>query len=587
MSNEKINKRINLLKIITLLIFLVIIYKLTYIQIIKHDLYNEKYKETFKYVYSLTAPRGRIYDRNGILLVDNEATNVIRYSNIGLTKDEENETILKLSKIINMDEKEIRKKMNSSYAFDIKTIKENASEKEYALLAEQNLKGIILDLNWKRVYRTKYFKSMFGNIGDIPSEKKDYYLKLGYSLNDKVGTSFIEEAYDEILKGEKSKYILKNNKYELVKEGKRGNDIYLTIDIKLQEKVEKILDEEIKKAKKEENTKYYDHSYVIVSNPNTGEILAMAGKKIIKNKMFDITPEILTTTIQGGSSVKAASNIVGYQTGTLKIGETRKDYCIKLRNLNAKCSWKTLGILNDLDALKYSSNSFQYQTAIKVGKGKYKYNGNLKLKDDTLDIYRKTFKEFGLGVKTGIDLKESAGFIGNKKNSELILDFAVGQYDTYTPLQFNQYINTIANNGNRLKPLILKAYQKNGKLVETEKETLNTLSIASKFLNRVKKGLRMVMDIGGTGHSYINSKYKAAGKTGTSTSYLDLNKDGIVETPTTSNIFVGYAPYDKPIVSFTVISPNVRLAYGSSNHKTSVNKKISYQVSQKFFEIYK
>ena len=582
-----LNKKIDILKFITFLIFAIIIIKITNIQIFNHQYYYKKYEETFNYIYSPTAPRGKIYDRNGILLVDNEVVKMIRYSNLNVDSEEEKEIARNLSMVLNENFENILKKMKTGYSYDIKVIKENPTDEEYALLSELNLKGVILDVDWKRVYKTNYFNSILGSVGSIPIEKKDYYLKQGYSLNDRVGISFIEAAYDKYLKGEKNKYVLKNGEYKLVKEGNAGKDIYLTIDIKLQEKVEKILVTEIKKAKKEKNTEYYDHSFVIVTNPNTGEILAMSGKKIVGDKILDITPEILTTTIQGGSSVKGASNIVGYKTGTLQIGETRNDYCIKIKNLNAKCSWRQLGQLNDLTALKYSSNSFQYQTAIKIGNGNYKYNQSLKLAADTLEKYRTIFKEFGLGSKTGIDLNESVGYSGKRSNSELILDFAVGQYDTYTPMQLSQYINTIANNGVRLKPQLLKGYYLGNAFIPESNKVLNEISIDKKYISRIKQGFRMVMEPGGTGYNYISPKYNAAGKTGTSTSYLDLNNDGVVETPTTSNIFLSYAPYNKPIVSFTVISPNVKLAYSNSKYKTNVNRKISYEVARNFFEIYK
>ena len=587
MPIKLINKKIKLLEIITILLYLIIIFKITDIQIFKNKYYIQKYKETFKYVFSLPAPRGRIYDRNGILLVDNEPVKVIRYSNINVSNKEEKELAKKLARILKEDEETIMSRMKSGYYYDLKTIKENPSDEEYALLSELNLKGIIMDIDWKRTYKTKYFNIMLGDVGSIPYEKKDYYLNRGYALDDRVGISFIEESYEELLKGSRNKYILTNGEYKLIKEGNRGKDIYLTIDIKLQEKVENILENEVKSAKKEKNTEYYDRSFVIVSNPNTGEILAMSGKKIVNNKIIDITPEILTSTIQGGSSVKGASNIVGYKTGNLEIGEVRRDFCIKIKNLNAKCSWKSLGVLNDLTALKYSSNSFQYQTAIRLGNGNYKYNQNLNLNKNSLKIYRSIFKEFGLGIKTGIDFYESSGYSGNKNNSELILDYSVGQYDTYTPIQLNQYINTIANTGYRLKPQLLKGYFIGNQFISNNKKILNEVEIEKKYLSRVKQGFKMVMEVGGTGYNYISPKYKPAGKTGTSTSYLDLNNDGIVETPTTSNIFLAYAPYDNPIVSFTVISPNVKLAYTKSTYKTKVNKKISFEVARNFFEIYK
>lgn len=582
MLNRRINKRIKVLKFALLFIFLIILMRLFQVQVLEHDKYIEKVKGMEKIVYSLTSPRGRIFDRNGVLLVDNEPVKVLRYGKLDNDSDSEKEIAFKLSEVLNIDQNVIYKKMNNGYYFDLKTIKENLTDQEYALISELDLKGVFLEIGFKRVYKTEYFNKMFGSIGSIPAEKKDYYLNNGYNLNDIVGISYIEELYDDILKGEKSKYKYTKNKYELLSEGKKGNDIYLTIDIKLQEEVEKILEKEIKKAKAEPNTKYYNHSYVIVSDPNTGEILALSGKKIVDGVFYDITPDIFVTTVTAGSVVKGASHFVGYKELALSFGEVRKDFCIKIKNTEAKCSWRNLGTLNDLTALKYSSNSYQFQTAIKLGNGKYVFNKPLVLEEAALKKYREIFSLFGLGVKTGSDFFESSGYKGAKSSSGSILDFAIGQYDTYTPLQLNQYINTIANGGYRLKPLILKKYQN----IDVQKEVLNEIQ-EKDYLERIQKGFKMVMDLDGTGANYINLKYKPAGKTGTSTGYIDTNNDNIVDVSTTSNTFVGYAPYDNPIVAFTVISPDVKPSKSYSSYKTNVNKKISYEVSKKFFEIYK
>lgn len=598
MLELRINKRLKVLKYLLFVTFFLISLKLIDIQVFKHDFYLDKLKKNEKIVSSLTSPRGRIYDRNGILLVDNEPIKIIRYSKLDNTKKEEMEIAYKLAEILDVpatkdknfnNEKAatIYKRMNDGYYYDIKTLKENASEEEYALIAELNLKGVFVEVGWIRSYKTDSFRALLGSVGNIPAEKLDYYLEKGYSINDSVGISFIEEAYDDILKGEKSKYVFTGDKYELLYEGKKGNDIYLTIDIKLQSEIEKILEQEIKNAKKDKNSKYYDHSFVIISDPKNGEILALTGKEYKNEKFYDNSPNILTTTITAGSSIKGASHIVGYKTGSLTLGEVRKDFCIKISGTQAKCSWKSFPNLNDLTALKYSSNSYQFQTAIKLGKGNYIYNKPLLLESETLKKYRSIFESFGLGVKTGIDLFESNGYKGNRNTSGLVLDFTIGQYDTYTPMQLSQYIGVIANGGNRLKPLILKGYDQDGKYIENKPVILNKIDIEEKYLKRVQKGFELVLATGGTGYNYIASKYNPAGKTGTSTSYIDTNHDNKVDTATTTNTFVGYAPYDDPKVTFTIISPNVKPANSSSSSRISINKKISYEVSRKFFEIYK
>ena len=187
----------------------------------------------------------------------------------------------------------------------------------------------------------------------------------------------------------------------------------------------------------------------------------MSGKQIVWTsdgyKIYDYTPGIMTSPVAVGSVVKGASHIVGYNTGALQIGEVRDDSCIKIAATKEKCSWTYLGSINDITALKYSSNTYQFRTAINVGKGYYSYDAPLKIDETAFDIYRKTFNEFGLGIKTEIDLPvESLGYIGTSTKSGLLLDFSIGQYDTYTPIQLSQYISTIANGGNRMKFNLLK-----------------------------------------------------------------------------------------------------------------------------------
>ena len=124
--------------------------------------------------------------------------------------------------------------MNKGYSYDDKVIKnEDVTDEEYAYIAENNedLPGFNTKLDWERVYNYgDTFRTILGNIGTIPSEEKDEYLAKGYSLNDIVGTSYLEEEYEEYLKGTKAIYkTINSHELELVSEGKRGNDIVLTI----------------------------------------------------------------------------------------------------------------------------------------------------------------------------------------------------------------------------------------------------------------------------------------------------------------------------------------------------------------------
>ena len=498
--------------------------------------------------------------------------------------------------------------MNKGYSYAEKIIKnKDVTEEEYAKISENidSLKGFNTKLDWQRLYLYgDTFKSILGSVSSdtqgIPEELANIYLKKGYTLDDRVGISYLEYQYEDYLKGTKAIYkIGKNNEYELVSQGKRGNDIVLTIDIDLQRYLEDTLTEEVLLTKSEPNTKYYNRSFAIISNPNTGEILAMAGKQVQKNKdnkleVIDYTPGIVTLPITPGSVVKGASMLVGYKYNAIKIGDIQKDECIKIKNTPEKCSWRTMGDIDDLYALRYSSNVYQYKIAIKVGEGKYQENGPLKIKEDAFKKYRDMYASFGLGVKTGIDLPiESLGYTGKSKLPGHLLDFSIGQYDTYTPIQLSQYINTLANGGTRLKPYLLKeVYSAStnkedvfGDLVyATEVKKLGTIDVDSKYIDRVRLGLNQVVT-NGLGYGYMGNYLNSSGKTGTSQSFIDNDNNGVVDTETISTSFVGYSPSDNPKMSIVVVSPDI--ATPEMDYQSSATKRITAKLVNKYFDIYK
>lgn len=670
-----ISKRYLFISIIIFILFLVIGIRLFNLQIIKYNDYQDKLSiATEKTVEGSSAPRGRIYDRNYNLLVDNQAIKTIYYKKqSGITQKEEIDLAYRIGEILNINYKNLstyrlknfyyinnletcknkitkdewnkykKRKltdkdieelifkritdeelskynetdkeaayiyylMNKGYSYAEKIIKnKDVTEEEYAKISENidSLKGFNTKLDWQRLYLYgDTFKSILGSVSSdtqgIPEELANIYLKKGYTLDDRVGISYLEYQYEDYLKGTKAIYkIGKNNEYELVSQGKRGNDIVLTIDIDLQRYLEDTLTEEVLLTKSEPNTKYYNRSFAIISNPNTGEILAMAGKQVQKNKdnkleVIDYTPGIVTLPITPGSVVKGASMLVGYKYNAIKIGDIQKDECIKIKNTPEKCSWRTMGDIDDLYALRYSSNVYQYKIAIKVGEGKYQENGPLKIKEDAFKKYRDMYASFGLGVKTGIDLPiESLGYTGKSKLPGHLLDFSIGQYDTYTPIQLSQYINTLANGGTRLKPYLLKeVYSAStnkedvfGDLVyATEVKKLGTIDVDSKYIDRVRLGLNQVVT-NGLGYGYMGNYLNSSGKTGTSQSFIDNDNNGVVDTETISTSFVGYSPSDNPKMSIVVVSPDI--ATPEMDYQSSATKRITAKLVNKYFDIYK
>lgn len=493
--------------------------------------------------------------------------------------------------------------MNKGYTYDEKTIKGEATDEEYAYIAEHNseLDGFNTVLDWERVYPYgDTFRSILGTVSTttqgLPAEDKDEYLAKGYALNDRVGLSYLEKEYEEYLRGEKAEYeVVNSHELKLIKEGKRGNDIVLSIDINLQQELERILTEQVLKAKTEPNTEYYDHSSVVIQDPNTGEILAMASKKIVGDKVVDNTTSILTSPITPGSVVKGASMLVAYNTGAVKIGEYMVDECIKVAGTPEKCSSKTLGRINDITALAKSSNVYQFKAAIRVNGQEYSRGMKLNFNQSAFDTYRNMYHSFGLGVKTGIDLPvESLGYSSEDTAAGNLLDFVMGQYETYTPIQLSQYVNTIANGGSRLVPHLLKevhASTEDSSLGETiltvEKKVLNTVDTKPEYMARVKEGFYAVMhSAGGYGRGYIDDKWDAAGKTGTSQSFIDTDNDGVIDTETITSSFVGYAPANNPVMSIMVTSPDSSHPNSSTDYASLVTLHITKEVTNKFFELY-
>ena len=665
-----INRRFVLFLLIILVLFSVIMVKFTSVMLINNKKYEKELSVlNYSEVYGTSSPRGRIYDRNYNIIVDNKSLKTITYQKDKKTSSKKMiETASILSNHISIDysrltdrnkreyicgkdqdycqslitkkdreqlkQRKITQKdineykinrisedklalseeeqkiayiyylMNKGYTYEEKIIKSDVTDEEYAYVSENIsiLPGFNTRIDWERVYPYgDTFKTILGKVSTssqgIPAEEKEYYLEKGYSLNDRVGISYIEKEYEEYLHGIKAKYeVINSHEMRLIKEGERGKDIVLSIDINLQKEVEDTIAEYVMSTKGEPNTEYYDHSTVIIQDPNTGEILAMASKKIVDGEIVDNTTSILTSPIMPGSVVKGASMLVGYNTGAVHIGETMLDECVKVDGVKEKCSSvDNLGVINDITALAKSSNVYQFKIAIRVNGQQYFRNMKMNFNQESFDTYRNMYHSFGLGVKTGIDLPvESNGYTSKDKAAGNLLDFVMGQYETYTPIQLSQYITTIANGGDRLEPHLLKEIHSSsstdeiGALEEKiERKSLNRIKTEPEFMNRVKEGFIAVTNSpGGYGVGYMDSWMRPAGKTGTSQSFIDTDGNGVIDTETITSTFIGYAPYEEPKMSIVVTSPNSSHPNTSVEYNSLVTYHLTQAIARKYGELY-
>ncbi len=621
-----------------LIIFIIISFRIIYIN--NKSTYKIKLKRlNNKYTYSLSAPRGRILDIKGKVIVDNIKKRVIIYNKLD-NPNINNELIIakKLSKYLtddfNITKKEISnyifnkennlkkyiseddyKKyknsiinyqearnialnniknnynnslsleelkiakiynlMNKDYYYDKKIIYQDLDDKTYFKIMDENIPGISGEYIYERYYPYgDVLKSILGKVGKIDRENKEEFLSKGYMISDLVGLSYLEKEYEDILKGSKGKYKLnKDGTYTKVLDEKIGNDIYLNIDMDIEEKLYEIMKKHIYETKGKFNTEFYNKTYVLVGTPD-GKIKAVLGLRINNDNSFtDITNDIITSSFVVGSVVKAASNTVAYHENVIVPGKKINDSCVKLYLNTIKCSFSRLGYIDDISALEKSSNYYQFINAIKVMGYNYKYNMKINATSEDFDKYRNIFKEYGLGSKTNIDLpNEKEGIKGNIVAPDLLLNLSIGQYDAYTPVQLLSYANTLASNGKRY----------NLSLLSNDNNIIDTVEISDDNMKRIHEGLHKVVT-SGTGKGYIYNN-DGAGKTGTSETLYDKDNDGIYETNSTSTAFIGFAPYIKPKYTFAIISPNISSNIKKGIYKVPINRYIMRDLTNFLFE---
>ncbi|WP_010678131.1 peptidoglycan D,D-transpeptidase FtsI family protein [Bacillus timonensis] len=661
--------RLNMLFFAVFLLFSALILRLGVVQIVHGEKFQKEVDKTEDKIVNLPVPRGKIYDKNGNVIVDNKALNAITYTRAQGTKQEDVVEVAKeLAKLIQMktdkvterdlkdfwmlkypeaaeakvtkqeikkmedgdlsskdiyklqieriteeDLKQITKEdlevaaifreMTKGYALVPQIVKnENVTPEEYAVVSEnlEHLPGVNTTTDWIRDYKYDFtLKSILGRISDtdegLPSEKLDYYLARGYNRNDRVGLSYLEEQYESVLHGQKAKVknVIKGNAVQetiMISEGQRGSDLVLTIDMELQQAVEKIIEEQMLAHKQMRGTQYMDRAFVVMMNPNTGEILSMAGKVYTRGKdgkmgFQDYALGTMNAAFEMGSSVKGATMLTGYNAGVIDIGSMYYDSPMVIGKGSPKGSWKNLGPTNDLKALEMSSNVYMFKLFLELAGGHYVYGQPISIDTDAFRTVRNSFGQFGLGVKTGIDLPgEATGYPGAELTPGLLMDLAIGQYDTYTTLQLAQYVSTIANGGYRMQPKIVREIHQPtmdekelGPIQKPfEPTVMNKLDIEKKYIERVQQGFKLVFQGSrGTARSAFAGKpYNPAGKTGSAQSFIN----GVEAVNST---LVGYAPFDNPEVAFAVVIPYAY--YGNTSH--SMNLKVGAEILDKYFEL--
>jgi len=669
--------RMNILFFAIFLLFSALVLQLGVVQILNGESYQDEIQRTNLDTTNVPVPRGKIYDTNGELIVDNEAMYSITYTPSNDVQAEDRlEVAEKLAQYIDMGDEQtidritdrdrreyyllhheeeieerletvnteemensevydatlelitdeeiadftddeleiiaIKKELDSAYALTPQVVKnEDVTAEEYAAVAENldELPGINASTDWDRVYPNgDTLTSILGNVSSqeegIPEEDLNAYLTMGYSRNDRVGTSGLEEQYEDFLRGRKEQiqYTTSQNGSiigsETIVDGERGKDLVLTTDLEFQQEVDDILLDEFQsmKASSPYENRFATNAYAVVMNPKTGELLATSGVEYdTENDEYNNNAGFtaLANAHEPGSSIKGATILAGYDSEVISPGETFNDAPMRLAGSEVKRSVQDMGTVNDLTALERSSNVYMFYVALRLG-GDYRHpmprNANLDINmGETLQTLQNYFNQFGLGSTTGVDFPyESTGLRGQvPDNPGNLLDFVIGQYDTYTTLQLAQYVSTIANDGYRVQPHFLKeardpvaSMDELGPLYySSNTTTMNRIEMTDDEISRVQDGFRLsYQGSQGTGNDYFDDKsYNPAGKTGTAESaeFVDGERFDL------NNLtLVGYAPFDDPEIAFAVVVPHVGIGEGDQ-----INLKVGERVLDSYFEV--
>lgn len=482
---------------------------------------------------------------------------------------------------------EIFAKMSSAYQLSTVNIKdEHVSEAEVAQVGEHlsEMPGVNVGTSWSRNYPNgKSIQGVTGTVSNektgLPSDRVNELLAEGYSRNDSVGQSYLEEQYEPVLRGTKSQtQVVLNSDNEIKKEikkygGQKGDNLQLTINAKFQKTLQSLV-----KSAEQGAGGNSTGTYAVVMNPNNGAIIGMAGvnrnpktSKITDNVLGNINSSIVMGSVVKGAMVSGAL-MDGVITPT---NSTLTDQPITTGGVK-KSSWFNHNGGSNISvdasgALEVSSNSYMMQLAMKEAGFKYTEGGALTMNPSIFNKLRGYFNQFGLGVQTGIDIPgESTGLKGatGRRHIGSALDESFGNYDAYTTMQVAQYMSTIANGGYRIAPHIVQSIRgtsKNGKLGAVKAtvmpKVLNHIDMTKAQRAVVKRGLYDVVhgtNTYKTGGELDTIKPEISAKTGTAQTFYNGN-----ETVTLS--LASFAPSTHPQVVVALAMPNLGVDAESNN----------------------
>jgi len=528
-NNIKINrKRIYFLFILFSITFLLIIYRLVFIQYLNASEFKS-YAE-FQHIgeFVLDSRRGKILDRNGVELAISLNERTV-YANPKLVVDSEYESKI-LAEILELDVENVKEKLDSK-DLGFVYIQRKVSQEKAEKIVEYNLPGIYFQNEARRYYP----------LNDIAASV------IGFAGVDNNGLAGIELQYEKVLRGIDGKAIAEKDVFGNIIPGENntyiepvdGKDVVLTIDSQIQyiaqEKLEEVVSEFGALG-----------AISIVMNPKSGEIYSVAAYPGFDlNNYQEADPELykisgISFTYEPGSTFKIINIASAIENNSvskdqvfdlapsIKVG----DRVIReiFRTYNASYTTEEI--------IKYSINVGAVTIALSMGE----------------KTFWESIKKFGFGEITGIELPgEEKGIFYDYKTwpASTIGALAIGQNISVTPLQLLRAVCAVANGGYLVTPSIVKEV----KLLENEEDKNKHIEEGNRILSQetadALKDMMLAVVEGGTGTRAQIDGVKVCGKTGTAEK---VNKNGVGYSEGRQiTSFIGFAPYEDPEIAIIVV----------------------------------
>lgn len=493
---KSIDKRIRIVLLIITAMFIVIIFKVAYVQLINYSKLNTLANDLWSRELPIAADRGRILDRNGVVLADNITTTSLVLIPSQISDKEKASTLL--AEILNVSKKEMDKHVYKETS--IERVHPEGRQLSYEVadkIANLKLDGVYLVKESKRYYP---YSSSLSHV-------------LGYVGIDNQGLSGLELEYDNYLTGENGaiKYFsdAKGNNLnisEIYEQPQSGIDIQLTIDYNIQKSLERELSNVVDMFNP-------DMALAVVMDPNTGEILGMSSRPTYdSNNYSNYSMEVLSRNLpiwasyEPGSTFKIITTSAAIEEGVIDLEKDTffDSGSVHIGGARIGC-WKAGGHGHQtfLQVLENSCNPGFVKMGQLLGKEKlFSY----------IDL-------FGFGAKTGIDLNgEGKGIVFplDKVGELELATTAFGQGVSVTPIQQVTAVSAVVNGGNLYKPYVVKNFlePETDTIIKSIDKTLVRKTISKETSDKMRYALESVVARGGGKYAFIDG-YRIGGKTGT------------------------------------------------------------------------